>query len=259
VFDTEEAGEGRGLLVDRRKVWAEHWLAGSIPGWTAQSLTNALFQSRYLSDTGRLFFNSPDHLVAAATSGKENVYEYEPAGAGSCQSSTGACVSLLSSGSSGRESAFVEATPSGNDVFLLTAAQLLPEDTDGAFDIYDARVCTTGSPCLAPQQTANGGCEGTETCRAAAPAQQAPVGPSGTATFSGPGNTTPKPLVGQPGRKTIKAKPFTRAQKLERALKACRRLKGKNKQRACIRRARKAYWARHSASKARRSRKGRGR
>ncbi len=70
VFDTEGAGEGLGLLVDRRLVWGaethEHWLAGSIPGWTAQSLVTALFQSRYLSDEGRLFFNSPDELVPAA-------------------------------------------------------------------------------------------------------------------------------------------------------------------------------------------------
>ena len=63
-----ESGEGLGLLVDRRKVWAKpaRTLArGNIPGWTAQSLVSALFQSRYLSDEGRLFFNSPDELVPA--------------------------------------------------------------------------------------------------------------------------------------------------------------------------------------------------
>ena len=55
----------------------------------------------------------------------ENVYEYEPAGVGSCESPTGGCVALLSSGSSPNESAFLEATPSGDDVFFLTAAQLV--------------------------------------------------------------------------------------------------------------------------------------
>ena len=124
VLDTEESGEGLGLLVDRRKVWIGHWLAGNIPGWTAQNLASALFQSRYLSDNGRLFFNSPDDLVPQASNHKEDVYEYEPAGVGSCESPTGGCVSLISSGSSGKESAFLEATPSGNDVFFLTAAQL---------------------------------------------------------------------------------------------------------------------------------------
>ncbi len=75
--------------------------------------------------------------------GVENAYEYEPAGIGGCASTaTGGCVGLISSGSSQKESAFLEATPSGNDVFFLTAAQLSPQDTDDAFDIYDARVCT---------------------------------------------------------------------------------------------------------------------
>ena len=55
---------------------------------------------------------------------------------------------LISSGISDKESAFMEATPSGNEAFFITAAQLLPQDTDTAFDIYDARVCSRESPCL---------------------------------------------------------------------------------------------------------------
>jgi hypothetical protein len=261
VLDKVESGEGLGLLVDRRKVWAEsgheHWLAGNIPGWTAQSLVGALFQSRYLSDSGRLFFNSPDHLVPQATNGKENVYEYEPADVGSCESPSGGCVSLISSGSSGRESAFLEATPSGNDVFFLTASQLLPQDTDTAFDVYDARVCTQASPCLSPPQPAPAGCASAGTCRPASPAQQAPIGPSGTATFSGPGNIVSPPNSGHLGANTSKPKPLTRAQKLAKALKACKRLKGKKNRHACERKARKAYGAKHKGkkSKAKRSSK----
>ena len=38
VLDQNESGEGLGLLVDRRKIWLGRWLAGNIPGWTAQSL-----------------------------------------------------------------------------------------------------------------------------------------------------------------------------------------------------------------------------
>ena len=174
VLDTEGVGEGIGLLVDRRKVWFGHWLAGNIPGWTAQNLTGALYQSRYLSDEGRLYFNSPDDLVPAAENGKEDVYEYEPAGVGSCQSPSGGCVALISGGSSDRESAFVEATPSGSDVFFVTDAQLLPQDTDTAFDIYDARVCTQASPCLTPPEVAPPGCSGVDACRPAQPAQQNP-------------------------------------------------------------------------------------
>jgi phosphodiesterase/alkaline phosphatase D-like protein len=250
IFDTNESGEGRGLLVDRRKVWDGHWLAANIPGWTAQSLTSALFQPRYLSDAGRLFFNSPDHLVPAATNGRENVYEYEPSGVGSCDSPSGACVSLISPGSSGRESAFLEATPSGDDVFFLTAAQLLPQDTDTAFDVYDARVCTEQSPCQSPLAPEQPGCGSTETCRPASPSLQAPLGPSGTATVSASDNLTSQPNSGHLDAKTSKPKPLTRAQKLARALKACKRYRSKRKRQACIRRAHRAYGARHTARKA---------
>ncbi len=113
VLDQVESGEGLGLLVDRRKVWSGQWLAGNIPGWTTQNLISAIFQSRYLSDDGRLYFNSPDELVPAALNHKENVYQYEPSGVGSCESPTGGCISLLTPGTSNKESAFIEATPSG--------------------------------------------------------------------------------------------------------------------------------------------------
>jgi hypothetical protein len=243
VFDTVQAGEGLGLLVDRRKVWAEsgheHWLAGNIPGWTAQSLVSALFQSRYLSDEGRLFFNSPDHLVPQATSANESVYEYEPSGVGSCESPSGGCVSLISSGSSDRESAFLEATPSGNDVFFLTSAQLLPQDTDTAADLYDARVCTPASPCLTAPTPAPPGCSTVNACRPSEPGQQAPLVPSGSA---GQGNLVqPQPNQERLGMKTVHPKPLTRTQQLAKAVNACKQLKNKKKRAKCEAQARKKY------------------
>ena len=250
VFDTQEAGEGLGLLVDQRKVWIGRWIAGNAPGWTAQESGSALYQSRYLLNDGRLFFNSPADLVPQATNHKEDVYEYEPNGTGSCQSATGGCVSLISSGSSSRESAFLEATPSGSDVFFLTAGQLLPQDTDTAFDIYDARVCTSQSPCLSPPTAPQAPCSSTEGCRPASTAQQAPAGVSGTATFTGPGNTAP------PAKQEVKAtkttsKPQTRAQKLAAALKVCKKRypHSKHKRQACEAHARKLYAPKTKTSK----------
>jgi hypothetical protein len=244
VFDTERAGEGLGLVVDRRKVWAEagreHWLAGNIPGWTAQSLTTALFQPRYLSDEGRLFFNSPDHLVPQATSGKESVYEYEPSGVGSCESPSGGCVSLLSSGSSTRESAFLEATPSGNDVFFLTAAQILPQDTDTAFDVYDARVCTQTSPCMTPSAPAPAGCGTADACRPAEPGQSTSLAPSGSVTVTGQVGLAPRAKEKPVATKIVRSKPITRAQQLAKALKACRKLV-RHERKRCERRARAKY------------------
>lgn len=237
VFDTAESGEGSGLVVDRRRIWRGRWLAGNIPGWTAQSVTSALFQSRYLSNEGRLFFDSADALVpqVAATTrreevngatlnvGVENVYEYEPARAGSCHSASGGCISLISSGTSPRESAFLEATPNGNDVFFLTEARLSEQDADTAFDIYDARICTEASPCLSAPPPAPEGCVGAEACRGGETIQE-PLAPGGSATFAGPGNL----LVQPPAKQDVKdtkssSNPLTRAQRLAKALQACRK------------------------------------
>jgi hypothetical protein len=255
VLDTVESGEGLGLLVDRRKIWAElaheHWLAGNIPGWTAQSLTSALFQSRYLSDEGRLYFNSPDSLVPAARNAKENVYQYEPSGVGSCESSSGGCVELLTPGTSEKESAFIEATPDGSDVFFVTESQLLPQDTDTAFDIYDARECTSASPCLTPPAPTPPACGEADSCRPAQPAQTIPGGPAGSATFSGAGNAVPPTPSSEQQVKGAKTgvKPLTRAQKLTKALKTCRKVHAKKRRRACEAHARRLFGSKSKARK----------
>ena len=80
-------GEGLGLLVDRRGDWRaisgdgrgnSHYLAGSIPGWTPLgAFGGALHQPRYLLDSGRSFFTSPEDLVPEASNAKNDVYEYE--------------------------------------------------------------------------------------------------------------------------------------------------------------------------------------
>ena len=250
VLDRTESGEGVGLLVDRRKVWAEpgheHWLAGNIPGWTAQSLTSALFQSRYLNDEGRLYFNSPDELVPAAKNHKSNVYEYEPAGIGNCESPTRGCVALLSSGTSTHESAFIEATASGGDVFFVTESQLLPQDSDTAFDIYDARVCSSETPCQTTPAPPPGPCSSTETCRPAPAPVPASTDPSGTATYAGTRNPAlPQPKAGVKALTTTKpaAKPLTRKQKLSKALNLCRHrfAHSKHKRNACEVQAHRRY------------------
>jgi hypothetical protein len=255
VFDQEDSGEGLGLVVDRPLAWVNRWLAGSIPGWTAQNLESALYQSRYLSNEGRLFFDSADALVpgiAAPTReeevagqmqkvGVENVYEYEPAGVGGCAGASGGCVALLSGGSSERESAFLEATPSGNDVFFLTAAPLLPQDTDTAFDVYDARTCTAESPCLSPPPPTAARCGEVGVCRPTSSTSQTFIGASGSATSSGPGNLGPVKHEVKGVKKS--SKPLTRAQKLAKALKVCRKqdAHSKRKREACEAHARKLY------------------
>ncbi len=119
--------------------------------------------SRELSaDGNRIFFESTDALVAADKNdlggptdkcpevGSElqkyracqDVYEWEAAGTGSCQSKAqnGGCLYLLSTGQEPEPSFFVDASPSGNDVFLITRSALVRQDGDQLMDVYDARV-----------------------------------------------------------------------------------------------------------------------
>jgi hypothetical protein len=253
VFDTEEAGEGLGLVVDRPNTWTERWIAGSVPGWTGLSVEQSLYQSRYLSDSGRLFFNSADALVPADKNGKEDVYEYEPSKAGSCDSEPG-CVALISSGTSERESAFLDASQNGDDVFFLTAAALTGQDEDTNFDVYDARVCGSEG-CVTKAGKSSSTCEEAETCRAAAPSEPVFSAPASTAP-SGSSNLTRPPVATAPPKK-VAPKP-TRAQELSKALKSCKKLKRKKKRLACEALARKKYGAKKASHKASSSRKGHG-
>ncbi len=137
VLDEAAAGEGKGLLVDRPEVWVKRWLASNVPGWTSWEDNSAYYQSRYLSDEGRLFFNSAEGLVPQDQNHKEDVYEYEPVGVGGCTvasetygEASGGCVALISSGTAQQESAFLDASATGNDVFFLTDSPLVAQDED---------------------------------------------------------------------------------------------------------------------------------
>ncbi len=239
VYDTEHSGEGRGLLVDRRSDWEGQYLAGSIPGWIPIGLDGALHQPRYLSNSGRLFFDSPDELVPDASNGKEDVYEYEPGGTGTCTLQAG-CIGLVSSGSSEQESAFVEASENGDDAFFVTALPLVSSDHDSNYDLYDARACTEASPCLKGEEVSQQPCETASACNTT-PAQGAAalVAPASMTTLSS-GNVAQQQAAASTSKK-IAPRPLTRAQRLARALESCHRRKQRHRRTACERRARRQY------------------
>lgn len=248
VFDTRNAGEGLGLLVDRPGIWSNRWLGASIPGWAYNIIAArnaALYQPRYLSDEGRLYFDSADALVPADTNGKEDVYQYEPDGVGSCARAAG-CVGLISSGSGDSPSAFVDAGEDGHDVFFTTADRLVAGDTDSAFDIYDARVCEASDPCIASKAPSVEECTSTETCREPSGPAPGGAGAPASATAGGTGNIVASSVAGtKTAAPPATTKPPTRVQKLARALKSCRKQKSKRKRQSCERRARKLYGAKH--------------
>ena len=239
VLDTPLAGEGLGLVVDRRGDWLGEYLAGSIPGWTPLGIDGAVHQPRYLSDSGRLFFDSPQQLIPQAMNGKEDVYEYQPNGVGSCSEAQG-CVSLISSGSAKQEAAFVEASENGDDAFFVTAQPLVAADHDTNYDLYDARVCTSASPCLTSEESSLRPCETSKTCK---PGSTPPASFATPATGTpGQGSTgTQQPAAASKPKPGSTPKPPTHAQRLAKALKACRKDRNRHKRQTCVRHARKEF------------------
>ena len=125
---------------------------------------------RNLSEDGsRVFFDSPDALVAGVASNLTSVYEWEaPASQSeleraenSCTSSSlsfhasdEGCLFLISSGIDGAY--FGDASANGGDVFFFTAQQLAPSDDDEVADVYDASVTAkAAAPPATPNATPN--------------------------------------------------------------------------------------------------------
>ncbi len=265
------AGVWTGFLGSKRV-----GLAADVPGWTPFGASGRrremAYQSRYLSDGGRLFFNSDDGLVPRDGNGTWDVYEYEPEGVGPqgarCAPAAASgsdvfkpardadvegrtvdegagCVALISAGTSNEESVFLDASEGGGDVFFLTTAKLAPQDSDTAFDVYDAHECTASSPCTPASVAQLQACETESACKAAPSPQPAIFGAPSSATFFGEGDL----LVTPPPAARSKP-PLTRAQKLEAALKTCRQDKHRTRRVACEKLARRRYAAKATARKA---------
>ncbi len=193
---------------------------------------------RNLSGDGdKVFFETAEALVSRDADGSNDIYEWS-VGAGGAEPS----ISLITSGQTpayvepsghSTESNFLASvTPDGSDVFFLTQEAL----TDGAPGggarvIYDARV--------------NGGFASPAGAVCEADACQGE--PSGTSVFASPASAVFRgagDLTVQ-GSPVSTARSLTRAQRLARALKACKR-QPKRKRSHCQAQARKHYGATRS-------------
>ncbi len=153
------------------QIWSAAWIS---------TQENGLYAPRLLSEDGnRIFFNSFDALVPRDNNGRQDVYEWQAQGTGSCQKA-GGCIDLISSGESSEDSEFVDASPDGDDVFISTSASLLPQDP-GLIDIYNARV-NGGYP---PPPAGPTPCEG-DACQGAPSPLNDPTPAS--SSFHGPGD-----------------------------------------------------------------------
>jgi hypothetical protein len=180
-----DAGTGRLHCVSCNSTGAQPLGPGTLQGeFDVQGSSVVHRVTSFSSDGSRLFFQSGDALVAGDTNGQQDVYEWEQAGSGSCPAGRSeGCVYLISGGVSPDPSYFLDASPSGNDAFFATRAQLVGQDQDNLFDVYDARV---GGGL--PQQQLPPPCLG-DACKQPSPPPGAVSG--GSAAFNGPGNATP--------------------------------------------------------------------
>jgi hypothetical protein len=257
----QDTGKYPGLAMDANHGWVPAegentgWLAATIPGWNENyhtvekpyggitSYYAPLYDPRELSNSGRLFFTTSDGLVPQDVNGRDDVYEYEPAGLGSCPAGEAGCVALISSGTGSGDSIFVDASATGDDVFFTTEQSLVPADNDPATDMYDAHVCSAEVPCLPVSSAVSPPCDATDSCRAAQALQPGVFNPSGSATFNGAGNlhavsvVVPKLTAAQ-----------LRAKALAPALKTCRKKHG-HRRKVCEASARRRYGPQRKAKK----------
>jgi hypothetical protein len=175
---------------------------------------------RAVSDDGsRVFFQSSDAVLPQASNGRPNVYEYERGE-----------VRLLSPGDGDSKVLLIDASGSGDDVFVDAHAELTPDEQGAVDAIYDVRVNADVAKATPVE------CQ--ESCRSSL-SQTPAFGAPSSVLFSGPGNAGPPPAV-----KSVKPKSKEtakeRSKRLVKALKACKK-KPKKSRASCEKKARKQY------------------
>jgi hypothetical protein len=156
----------------------------------------------------RVFFETPDSLVPQDVNGNNpelfcKEHEGKCAENGDVYEWENGVVYLISTGKGTRSSFFLDSSENGDDVFFATTQGLVPGDTDGGYDIYDARIPRPGdNPPAAAVPCEGAVCQGP-------PNVPAPLTPPASATFSGLGNPAPeetKSTTTKTTTKTVKCK-----------------------------------------------------
>ena len=150
--------------------------------------------SRVVSEDGsRIVFTSAEPLSAQAVNHLSNVYEWqiEPGW------SEGR-VSLVSTGSATEPIEHATISSSGDDIFFTTAQGLVPRDTDGVADVYDARLGGGFSPAEAGQEECSG-----DACQGPLTNPVPLLVPGSVSQAPGQNFTAPTPVTATPKQKAI--------------------------------------------------------
>jgi hypothetical protein len=232
---------------------SDQWLAATVPSWITIEVDAVLRQPEYLSTNGRVYFNSSDRLTPSDSNHTQDVYEYSPSQVGctahaGVPAADGGCIALVSAGTSSQEAAFLDASESGSDVFFLTAAHLVTQDTDSSYDVYDTHTCSSEMPCVAPSKSGTP-CASSASCRGevTSPAIDLGSGPATTAPL-GKGNLAPMTSAAPTTRS------LSRSQRLKRALASCKKL-AKRSRAVCRKRAQARYGPKQSLHRPAKKRK----
>lgn len=203
------------------------------------------FVTHNLSDDGRrVFFETSEALVPGDGNQQSDVYEWEADGEGSCESEAqdGGCLYLISTGQSTSPSSFGDASSDGSDVFFFTRQSLVSQDQDNNADLYDARI-EGGIPSQnAPPPPRP--CAQESACRGASASEPQEFGAPFSAIAPSSGNLPQPPPAPSPPHHVE-----TRAEKLAKALRACRAKKAKARRKTCERVARRRYGQARRTSK----------
>jgi Tol biopolymer transport system component len=198
-----------------------------LPGTSLGAEANIDEWDRAISEDGEhIIFTTAEKLQASDVNKAPDVYEWHHGS-----------VSMISDGHDplGVEEGEAVMSASGSDIFFLTRAQLVGQDTDALRDLYDARV---GGGFPKPKEVS---CSG-EACQGS-PSASPSFGSAASSVFTAGGNlSTPLISAAQSVNTKPKPRPLTRAQQLAKALKACK-AKPKRKRASCESQARKKYHA----------------
>lgn len=150
-----------------------------------------------ITDDGRVFFTTTDHLLPQDVGAGADVYLYDHG-----------ALSLITPGTGDSDAYLAGNTDDGRDVFFMTRERLLPSDPNpGGLDLYDARVGGGFPEPPAPSRPCEGdGCQ--------APASARPELPSaGSTTANGRGNVRAATRPSSTPKRSVRLARLTPAQR----------------------------------------------
>jgi NHL repeat len=151
-------------------------IAAPLPLYDGNAIAQWRLGTRAISDDGStIVFSTSEPLSSGAINqGRVDIYAWREGR-----------VSMISTGHSQTSDRSPVVSASGRDIFFVTNQNVLQQDSDGVFDVYDARI---GGGIPAPLVPA-GGCSG-DSCQGP-PSVPSLLGDPASATFSGLGNLVP--------------------------------------------------------------------